>query len=282
MIEKILFADLELPGESIRIAFAFIGLLITSYYDLYNNKNIPEKLLFIFLGISFLINLYFYDSDITSFAIILAVIVGLFGYVFNRFGQLGSADVIVLSAISLLLPIHPSISNLTPNYPFIFSLLVYSGVLFALYTIVNFGSKIIKKKNAKPNLTALIIFIPYLLFIYMYLQLPLFPPNYLIIVSLVVFSSLFFLAYKEDINQMLVKKLPLGKVEEEDVIALEYMDKKLVNKYKIGRVISEKEIKRLKKLGIKELWIFANLPPFLPFLLIGFILSVLYSNLLLS
>ncbi|MDD5023442.1 MAG: hypothetical protein PHU63_04700 [Candidatus ainarchaeum sp.] len=271
-----------MQGELIRIAIAFLGLLATCYYDLFNNKNIPEKILYLFLGVALAINFIFFDYTLSVFAILLALSIGAIGLLFNKLGQLGSADVIVLSSIALLLPIHPSISNLPFNYPFVFSIIVFSGVLFAIYTVFYFGWKILHSNKTTPNLLALILLLPYAIFAYIYLQFPFFSSAYFSIVSLVVFSSIFFIIYKKDINNLLVEKVPLKKAEEEDVVAIEMMDKKTVDKYKISRVLSLSEIKRLKQLKIKELIIYKNLPPFLPFILLGFILSLFLSRMLMG
>lgn len=282
MLEKILFGGLVLPGESIRIAVALLGLIATSYYDIFNNKNIPEKLLFLFLGISLIVNFYFFEQDLSLFALGIAIIVGVIGYAFHKLGQLGSADIFVLCSVILLVPIHPSFSGLVFNYPFILSLLVFSGVAFAFYLVVNYSVKLLKKKKTNPNTLPLTILLPYALFVYVYITFPMFSQFYFAIVSIIIFSSMFFLVYKEDINKMLVKKVKLKDVEEEDVLALDFMDKKLIERYKLERVLTQKEIKRLKKLKIKELWIYKYLPPFLPFLLIGFILSLFFSSLLIG
>lgn len=282
MLDKILFGEIALPGEAIRILVAFLGLVATSYYDIFNNKNIPERVLFVFLGIALILNFYFFEQDLSLFALGTAVVVGVVGYAFHKMGQLGTADIFVLCSIALLLPIHPSHSELPFNYPFLFSLLVFSGVLFALYLVVNYSIKLLKNKKAKPNVSALMILIPYALFLYIYLQFPLFSLSYFTIVSIIVFSSMFFLVYKEDINKMLVRKVKLKEAEEEDVVALDFMSKSFIKKYKLQRVLDRKEIGRLKKLKVKELWIYKYLPPFLPFLLAGFILSLFFSNLLIG
>ncbi len=279
MLDTILFSEIPIPGETIRIILAFVGLLIATYFDLFNKKNIPENFLYAFLGISFITNLYFYNQELSLFAVITAVLVSLFGYLFYRAGQLGGGDIFILASLSLLLPIHPSLSKLPFNFPFIFSLLIFSGVLFALYTIIHFGFKLTKIKS-KPNTPFLALLIPYFLFLYFYSTLPFFSPAYLAIVSVVLFSTIFFLIYKEDINKLLSEKVPLRKAEEEDVLALEFMPQNLVKKYNLQRVLSLKEIKRLKSLKLKEVYIYTNLPPFLPFLLVGFLLSLFFAGLL--
>jgi len=279
MLDTILFSGIPLPGETIRILIAFVGLVVATYFDLFNRKNIPENFLYAFLGISFLANLYFYNQELSLFAIITAILVSLFGYLFYRAGQLGGADVFILASLSLLLPVHPSFSKLPFNFPFIFSLLIFSGVLFALYTILYFGIKLTKIKS-KPNIPFLALLIPYFLFLYFYSTLPFFSPAYLAIVSVVLFSTIFFLIYKNNINKLLSEKIPLRKAEEEDVLALEFMPKNLVKKYNLRRILTLKEIKRLKSLKLKEVYVFTNLPPFLPFLLVGFLFSLFFAGLL--
>jgi len=56
------------------------------------------------------------------------------------------------------------------------------------------------------------------------------------------------------------------------------MDQDFVKKNKLQRLLTQSELVRLKKLKIKELWVYTKLPPFLPFLLVGFILALFYSK----
>jgi len=54
----------------------------------------------------------------------------------------------------------------------------------------------------------------------------------------------------------------------------------LMKKLKIGPVIEEKELKILKKAKVKEVWIYSQLPPFLPFVLVGLLASLFFGNLI--
>jgi len=279
MIEKILFGNLEMPGEMIRIALVLLGTAIGAYFDLKNNKNIPDNFLYVFLGVAFITNLVFFNYDVSLFAIGLAVVISLIGFLFYKLGQLGGADVFILASIALLLPITPSFVDMTFNIPFILSVLVFSGVIFSLYLLIHF-TRIIINRKAKPNYIYLILLIPYLLFAYIYFNFPFISYFYFIVVSIVIFSTIFFLAYKKDINGSMVKLISLNKAEPENILATEFMDKKLVEKYKLQRLLNENELQRLKKLKIKKLWIYTDLPPFLPFILLGVLCSLLLSNLL--
>lgn len=278
LLDGILFSSSKLGGEEIRIFISFLGLIATTYYDLFNNKNVPNRLLYTFLGLAILVNIIFFNQQLVVFALIQTLFFGGFFYLMYRQGQMGGADVFALISLILLLPVHPSITNMSLNYPLVVSLLVFSGVLFALYAIVFLFSKVIKLKGTKPNLFAILYVIPYGLFAYFYLNSFLFSPLYFAIISILVLASTFFLMYKKDITKALSEKVKLSKVEEEDVIVIESYTKEELSKYKLPRVAGEKELARLKKLGLSELYIYTKLPPFLPFLLVGLILSILFAN----
>ncbi|MEK6981420.1 MAG: prepilin peptidase [Candidatus Micrarchaeota archaeon] len=278
LLDGILFSSTKLNGEEIRIFISFLGLLATTYYDLFNNKNVPNKLLYAFLGLAILTNILFFNQELVVFALVQTLFFGGFFYLMYRQGQMGGADVFALVSLILLLPIHPSITNMTLNYPLVVSLLVFSGVLFALYAIIFLFSKVIKLKGTKPNLFAILYLIPYTAFAYFYLNSFLFSQLYFIIISVLVLASTFFLMYKKDITKALSEKIKLSKVEEEDVVVLEPYTKEELEKYKLPRVISYTELDRLKKLGLNELYIYTKLPPFLPFLLVGLLLSMLFAN----
>ena len=57
MLEQVIFGQLTMPGELIRVLLAFIGTAVAAYYDVFNNKNIPDNFLYGFLGLAFIVNL---------------------------------------------------------------------------------------------------------------------------------------------------------------------------------------------------------------------------------
>ncbi|MBI5051533.1 prepilin peptidase, partial [Candidatus Micrarchaeota archaeon] len=143
MIERILFEQVTMPGEEYRIAAAIVGTAVTAYYDIFNNKTIPNKILYAFFTFSLLLNLVLFDTDVVFVGIMTAVVIGLFGFFLYRNGQIGGADVIVLASIALLLPIQPSFSKMPFNLPFVFPVLVFAGVIFSLYITFDVGRKIL-------------------------------------------------------------------------------------------------------------------------------------------
>ena len=281
MLEDVLFGNLVMPGELIRIVLAFLGTGVAAYYDLFNKKNIPDWLLYAFVGIAFLTNIYFYSSELFWLSLAIAAFFSAIGYLFYRVGQLGGADVFVIAAIMLLLPIHPSFVGMPFNLPFVFSLIIFSGVAFALYVLLYFGWKLLSTE-AKPNLLYLLMFIPYILFAYVYVNSFLFSPIYFVFITVLLFAVIFFMVYKESINRLLAEEMPVSQLEAEDVLALEVMNKDLVERYKLQRLLTKGEIARLKKTKISDVWVYTKLPPFIPFILIGMVLAMFFAkNLLL-
>lgn len=281
MLEDILFGSLAMPGELIRVLLAFLGVGIAAYYDLFNKKNIPDAFLYGFLGVALLVNAFFYEQSLFWFSLGVAAFFSAIGYLFYRVGQLGGADVFVIAAVMLLLPVHPSFAGMAFNLPFVFSVIIFSGVAFALYVILFFGWKLMKVE-AKPNLVFALLFIPYLLFAYVYVSSFLFSPVYFVFITILLFAVIFFMMFRESLNQLLSEELPVSQLEPEDVLALEVMNKDLVERYKLQRLVTREEIARLKKTKVKEVWVYTRLPPFIPFILLGMALSMFFArNLLL-
>ncbi len=280
MLEDVLFGTVSLPGETIRLAIAFLGLIATTYYDLFNNKNIPNNLLYAFVGLAIIVNIVFFNQDIFLYGILISALIALLGYPLYRTGQMGAADMFVLAAIALLLPIPPSMANIPFNFPFVAIVFVFASLVFALYTFYFFFVKLLRSKKLKADLKPLILLAPYALFVYLFVNSPFFSFIYFSIISLAFLSSLFVMVYKETINKQLAEKIPISKIEEEDVLAIELMDEKFVKKHNLQKLLTKKEIARLKKLKLGSMPVYTKFPPFLPFILIGLILSILFGNIL--
>ncbi len=280
MLEDILFGSLAMPGEPIRLILAFLGTAIAAYYDLFNKKNIPDVFLYGFLGVAFLVNLALYQGTLFWFSLAVAAFFSAIGYLFYRVGQLGGADVLVLAAIMLLLPINPSFSNMPFNMPFIFPVIIFSGVAFALYALAFFSWKLMQIE-AKPKLVYGLMFIPYLLFAWVYVNSFLFSPVYFVFITILLFATIFFMMFKESLNSLLAEEMPVSQLEPEDVLALEVMNKDLIERYKLKRLLTKEEIARLKKSRVSEVWVYTKLPPFIPFILIGMALGLLFARSLL-
>lgn len=277
MLEDILFGQVAMPGEMVRVALAFVGTAIAAYFDLFNKKNIPDLLLYGFLAVAAIMNAFFYQESLFWFSLAMAAFISAIGYLFYRLGQLGAADIFVLASIMLLLPLHPSFAAMPFNLPFVFSVIIFSGVAFALYVLFYFGWKMLRA-DAKPNLLYALMLIPYALFAYVYMNSFLFSPVYFGFITILLFSVTFFMMFRESFNRLLAEELPVSQLQPEDVLALEVMNKDMIARYKIPRLVTRAEIDRLKKTKVTEVWVYTKLPPFIPFLLVGMVLSLFYAR----
>ncbi|MDD5172184.1 MAG: hypothetical protein PHF60_04075 [Candidatus ainarchaeum sp.] len=277
MLEDILFGTIVMPGETIRVILAFLGTAIAAYFDIFNKKNIPDPVLYGFLVVALLVNVFFYEESLFWFSLVMAAFISAIGYIFYRVGQLGAADVFVLAAIMLLLPLHPSSADMPFNIPFVFSVIIFSGVAFALFILIYFGWKLLRTE-AKPNLLYALMLIPYALFAYVYVNSFLFSPVYFAFITILLVAVTFFMMFRESFNRILCEEMPVAQLQPEDVIALEIMNKDLVARYKIPRLVTRDEIKRLSKTKVTEVWVYTKLPPFIPFILAGMALAMLFAR----
>ena len=278
MLEQLLFSPMEMPMETARIFLALLGMAIGTYFDLFNNKNVPEKFLYAFLAVAFLFNIVFFDYDVFVYSVVLAFVFFAVGFAMYRFGQIGGADVFIIASIILLLPIHPSYLNVPFNYPLIFSVLIYGGAAFALYSIFYFAKVLSQKKiKSKPKYMYLALFLIYGLFAYLFFNAPFFSMAYFAIASILLLSSIIFLIYRDAIMEATMDKVFVKDLEPEDVLVRERMDEHM-KKMGIGNVLGQKDIDALRRSGTKHVWVYSNLPPFLPFLFAGLILALFFGN----
>lgn len=278
MLESIIFGTHQLPGEFVRLSLAIIGVAVTTYYDLFNNKNIPNNILYAFCALALLANVVFFNMEIFLFGLATAAVISLLGYYLYKKGQMGAADIFVFASLALLLPIPPSFARLPFNFPFVAVIFIFASLLFALYTVAYFGMKIAKDRKARPDYKYSLLFIPYFISMYLFIMSPLFSFTYFIIVSIAFISSIFVMMYKGAINSYLAEKIPLSKMADEDVLAIELMGPKFVKKYNLKKVVDRKELSRLKKLKLKSLLVYTRMPPFLPFVLGGMIMALLFGS----
>lgn len=278
MLEWLLFSPMQMPMETVRIFLAVLGMAVASYYDLFNNRNVPEMLLYGFLALAFIFNIVFFDYDVFVYAVVLAFIFLVVGFALYRVGQLGGADVIMIVSLVLLLPISPSYLEVPFNYPFIFSVLVFGCVVTVVCSLFYFANIMARKKlKAKPNYSYLLLLVVYALFVYLFLNAPFFSMAYFAIASILLISTIIYLIFRDAITEATMKQMFVKDLEPEEVIVKEKMDL-YMKKMKMGPVLKQKDIDALKKSGTKHVWVYANLPPFLPFLLIGLLVALFFGN----
>jgi len=280
----------SVPGIDIRIivAVAFTGA--AAYYDMFNKKWVPDNLLWGFLAAAFLLNIIFFDQTIFIQACAVAALIAALTYALYRMGQLGGADVLVMSSLALAIPYLPkpilAAAQAVP-YPFFLSMLAPTGIAFILHMLVRFlpyisrqlaqgKVKFTMQKVAGPA----IIFLSLLIFGALVSSLPaILPASYFAVISFLGSALIFFSLFMPEIKASMVEKIPTSRLQCEDVLALEQMPE-LSKKLKLSHVISEKTIAALKRAKIKSVPVYTGMPFFLPYLFIGLVFTLLFGDLL--
>ncbi|MFH1306636.1 MAG: hypothetical protein ABIH83_03200 [Candidatus Micrarchaeota archaeon] len=287
-MDMLLSTSVSLPFEILRISLAIAGTAIGTYFDLFNKKNVPELFLYAFLAAAFLLNLIAYNETATIYGIGTGIVVFAAFYLLYKFGQLGGADVYIMASIALLLPIQPTISPfLYPAFlltlPFILDIILASGISFMLYMLLRsipiaINSLTTPGKIEKKSLFgAFLIVLAFGIFSYISSQSMFIPSSYFLFLSIMVLLSLYFTLFKNAINDSMAKLVKAKEVEQEDILAIDKINKKLVKKYMLARLVDAPMLKRIKKMK-EKIAVYKHLPPFIPHILIGLIVSILFGN----
>ena len=105
----------------------------------------------------------------------------------------------------------------------------------------------------------------------------------IIILAIVCAAAIFAISTRKQVMQeIIVKQLLISQIEDEDILALENMDKKLVKEYKLEKVLTKTEVQKLKtiqhKTGKKTFPVYKNLPRFIPYVLVSLVIHLIYLN----
>ncbi|MCX6773365.1 MAG: hypothetical protein NTV88_06415 [Candidatus Micrarchaeota archaeon] len=280
------------PGIGARMALAFIFTAAAAYFDIFNKKWVPNTLVYSFAALAVLINFIYYDPVLTWSALAIGAVVFAACYLLYKLGQLGGADAYVLASIAATIPYLPSSligSSQSAPYPFILSVLAPTGVAFILHMVLRFVPYISNQiAKGKIKFTASKIAGPiglaaaFLVFVYALLSLPFaFPPIYMGMLIFLAVGLVFFSLFKSEIKDSMIEQMKVGKLQEEDVIALEKMDAGLVQKMKLQPVLTAQSIALLKKSKLKAVPVYTGMPFFLPYLLLGLVFTLLFGDMLL-
>ena len=287
---SILTPPSSVPGIAIRmlVAAAFTGA--AAYYDIFNKKWVPDRLLWCFLGASILLNVVFFDPVIFTQALFISIAVAALSYALYRMGQLGGADVLVMAAISLAIPYLPrpllAASQAIP-YPFFLSVLAPTGIAFIVHMLFRFIPYISRQiSDGKVKFTVQKVAGPFLIAVSLFIfgsvvsSLPVsLPAPYFAIIGFLGAALIFFSLFMPEIKASMVEKVPVSRLQCEDVLALEQMPS-LSEKLKLPPVISERTIAALKRAKIKSVPVYTGMPFFLPYLFIGLAFTLLFGDLL--
>ena len=276
--------------ELFRMILAVAGTAAATYYDMFNKKNVPDMLLYGFLGIALAVNLLDPSAFLQNLPIAAVMVASM--YLLYRIGQLGGADVFVLAAIYAAIPVVSgpllgSQSDLILSQFQMPSIVVVTSIavlLFAIWIVMRYAPSALRKTfrgevrfSAMQLAQAFILLLSFGAFIYMFSQLPSFSMNLVVLMEILFVSAIFFTLYKDEIMKSMVRWK--RKAETEDVLAVEMMDSKFLSRHSIGRLVDKGQLKRMNRL--KRKWPVLDLPMFLPYVLAALVVYLLFGNQLL-
>lgn len=273
----------------IKIIILLIATGISAYTDhktgyIYNWISFPLIIIgFLFLIFESFINLSSSILGLYYFlkVIIITLIIYGVGYLFYYFGKLGGGDVKLFVGINLLLPY-------INGQLFILWILIISSFLSVFIVSIKYLFILFKKLGFKKILLIfkerylkvifyILIFICFIYFINTSINiLKLSKLYFLILIPL--FLGIFSVILEKEIKKYiyLVNK-PLKKIEEGDVLCFDSLSKEIIKKLNMNnrQVIEEKDLLIIKRLDVKSLPIYDNLPRFGPYIFFGVITTLI-------
>jgi len=288
--------------ELLRIAIALGGTAAAAYQD-HKTSFIDDRITIGMIAAGFALNLLTFDYSFIAFSIGISLAILGVGFIAYKTGQLGGGDVLLFAGLHALLPVFPlvlfdavkgfyptataqavSFVAQTNAYPFFFSVFI-SASLFAMLGSAIQYALVLRGKKLKPDVLPAALVgggaLASIALINSFLGLSLAQAA---LFSAVFIPGLFLIAFKKQIlSQAIIKRIALAEIEDEDVLATEEMPDSLMEKYGLSKVITKRELEKLKKIKAnKEMELFPvykNLPRFGPYILAGLMVSLLTADL---
>src|SRR3989338_6080672 len=229
---------------------------------------IYDKITYSGIALGLLFNLI--DFNLFGIAFAAAIFIG--SYFFYYIGGIGGGDVKMFTATAMLLPFHN-------NFPFLLSALFFASIASIAVFSIYFVYTALKKKpetfREKMPL-ALMYAVCFLLAMFLLLQLNVVNPlSFLVLAGTFILASPY-LAFKKEIQgQLFLQQVSVEKLEDDEIIAKEFLDEKIREKLTANAkgIFTDKDKLLLKEMGIASVPVYRGLPPFAPFFLLGVILS---------
>jgi hypothetical protein len=280
--------------ELLRIGIALAGTGIAAWQD-QKTSFIDDRLTVGMIAAGIILNLISFDFSLITFSLGIALIIFALGFVSYKTGQLGGGDVLLLVALQLLLPFYPNaLTPILPQqlvqvpYPFIASIFLASAFFGLVGTSVFYAVKVAGLKKLKPNYLNLFIMLALIAFFFAATLLTPFSksPLQIVFYLAVLLPAAFFYTFRQQImDEVVVKRVRIKEIEEEDILATDRMPEKLVDKYGLGKVLTKKEVEKLKKMEAREKMhlfpVYKVLPRFGPYILAGLVVSLVLKDLIL-
>lgn len=259
-----------------REAIVVVACALSAWTDLKTGE-IPDKLTYALIAAGIVLNLV--EFNLWAFA--LGAGIFAIGYLLYYTGRIGGGDVKLFTGISLVMPF-------IKGTVFILPVLLYSALIAVVFLSTYYAVKLARlgklefKENAKGIFNAAVIGIFLIAYFAILLNSGVFKMQNALVLAVPLFFALVFLALEKSIRKnFFLKSAKLKDLEEDELIAWDFLPEKLQKKLKLKakRIIDKQLIEELKKEKISEVLIYRELPKFAPFILAGVIIAILKPEL---
>jgi len=258
----------------LRQAIVLIGTLAGGYTDARTGL-ILDRITYPMIALGILLSLV--EGQWLFLGIGAAVFV--LGYVVYYLGKVGGGDVKLLTGIGFLLPFYGQGFFLL-NALFAACMLAVS--FYSAYYVSKYARKGIDwKENRNGIRRALFFGIGITAYLLGSAWIEAMSIGAALALLLPMALASLFLAFEHGIRKrFFLKKVALKKLEEDEVVAVEFLGQKAKKSLGLGfkGVLGAGEIAKLKKAGIKGVPVFRGLPPFGPFIFLGCVIAMLQPD----
>jgi Flp pilus assembly protein protease CpaA len=270
--------------EFLRVAAAVLGTGLAAVQDGLTSF-IDDRITLSMITAGAILTFASFDLNYSWQVILPAALIGVFGYLLYRTGQLGGGDVLLFVALQLLLPEAPSFSKIHLSFisiPFFFSIITASFFFAMIGTALLFAWKL-RKLKPKPNWQNLLFGIAFAaVFAYLTSFIMPLPPLQAIFYALIFAPGLFLLSFREQImHDIIIQKISIKEIEDEDILATEEIPE-LVKKHSLERVLTKSQVEKLKEIEKKEkvhkFPVYKNLPRLGPYIILGLLASLYFGD----
>ena len=271
----------------LRAAIVLVASAIGAYTD-FRTGEIFDYITYPLIGIGILLNAFelFLGNFVAWQYFALGAAVFVLGYIAYFAGKIGGGDVKLFVGIALVLPFFGE--SFFPLNVFLINALFAAAILAVIGVGIYYLLKYAKKGmnlnyNRQGIIRAALLAILFGFYFYFGLQ---FKAINLLAVQMLAFPvaiAILFIAFEKGIKkEFFLKKVKLSELEEDEVIAFEFLEEKEKKELelKFKGVIGEKEKEKLEKAGIKEMLVYRALPRFGPFVFFGIAIVLLKPELI--
>jgi len=202
------------------------------------------------------------------------------GYAMYYTGKLGGGDVKLYTGIAVTLPtLNGGVYILSAAVFAALSAIIFLSVFFLIkYACRGIDWGYNKSGLMKAGAMALI----FAVYLWSISQFRIVGPSFILFFAVPVLFGCIFIAFEKGIKkEFFLKRVKIAELEEDEVMAIDFMEKKDIEKIGAGfkGVIGPEDAKKLAKAGVKEVLVYRDLPRLGPFIFIGCALAVAFPNL---